>query len=48
MLAANVGPTAFWPAEATLAQHRQVTSKNSTQSLASANQIAVWCYVAIV
>ena len=39
-LAANIGPMAFWPAEATLAQHWQATDKNSTQCIALANQIA--------
>ena len=37
-----------WPEEMTLAQHWQATGKNCTQCIASANQIAAWCYVAIV
>ena len=48
MLADNIDPTAFWPAEATLAQCRQATCKNCTQRIASANRITAWCYVAIV
>ena len=47
-LAANVNPTAFWLVEAMLAQRRQATGKSSTECIASANQIAAWCYVAIV
>ena len=48
MLAAIVSSTPFWPAEAMLAQRCQATGKNSTHYIASANQIAAWCYVAIV
>ena len=47
-LAANVGTTTLWLAEGTLLQCWQATGKNYIQCIASANQIAAWCYVVFV
>ena len=43
---ATADPMDFWPAEAMLVQRPEITGKKFTQSIASPNQIAEWCYVA--
>ena len=44
-LAATIPPMVFGPVEEMFVQCRQAKAKNSTQSIASANQIAASCYI---